>query len=49
LQDDNSETAEACEISAMPTFKFYKNGKEIDSFQGASVEKLLSTVATLSK
>ena len=24
--DDNAETAEACEISCMPTFQFYKNG-----------------------
>merc|ERR1712243_180535 len=27
--DDNSETAEEVGISAMPTFKFYKDGKQI--------------------
>ena len=38
--DDNSEAAEACGISAMPTFKIYKGGKEVDELTGASEEKL---------
>lgn len=38
--DENSETAEAEGISAMPTFKFYKNGAEIDNMMGADANKL---------
>lgn len=38
--DENSETAEAEGISAMPTFKFYKNGAEIGDMMGADENKL---------
>lgn len=38
--DENSETAEAENINAMPTFKFYKNGKKVDEFCGANEGRL---------
>ena len=40
--DDNSETAKAAGINAMPTFKFYLNGAAKDDLmiQGASEAKL---------
>ncbi|GFO19359.1 thioredoxin [Plakobranchus ocellatus] len=34
--DENEETAEAAEVSAMPTFHFYKGGKKIDEVVGAN-------------
>ncbi|XP_067683253.1 thioredoxin-like [Haliotis asinina] len=34
--DENSDTAEKCKIEGLPTFKFYKNGTEVDSLVGAS-------------
>ena len=34
--DKNKETAEACNIQAMPTFKFYKDQVEIDEVKGAN-------------
>jgi len=42
--DDASDVAEACGISAMPTFQFYKNGVKVDEFSGADEAKLRSTV-----
>ncbi|KAL9950635.1 hypothetical protein ACROYT_G043162 [Oculina patagonica] len=38
--DENSETTEAEGISAMPTFKLYKDGKKIDELTGANEAKL---------
>ncbi|XP_070541285.1 thioredoxin-like [Ptychodera flava] len=43
--DENSETAQSCNISSMPTFVFFKNGKELERFSGASEEKLRATIA----
>ncbi|XP_061183825.1 uncharacterized protein LOC133192013 [Saccostrea echinata] len=43
--DENSETAEACGISAMPTFHFYKNGEKLDEVVGADEGKLRECVA----
>ena len=40
--DENKETAEACEVKAMPTFHFYKGGSLVDSMQGADVNGLRS-------
>ena len=42
--DENSEVAELCGISAMPTFQFYKGGKKVDEFSGADSEKLKAMV-----
>ncbi|KAH9509748.1 thioredoxin trx1 [Bulinus truncatus] len=38
--DENDETAEACGVTAMPTFFLYKNGKKVDEIVGANAEKL---------
>ncbi|KAK0062964.1 thioredoxin-1 [Biomphalaria pfeifferi] len=42
--DENDETAEACGISAMPTFFLYKNGKKVDEIVGANAERLLEKI-----
>nr|AAV73827.1 thioredoxin [Azumapecten farreri] len=38
--DENDETAQACEISAMPTFRFYKSGQTVDEVVGANKGKI---------
>ncbi|XP_033111056.1 thioredoxin-like [Anneissia japonica] len=38
--DENSDTAESESISAMPTFKLYKNSKLVDELTGASEVKI---------
>ncbi|XP_077869352.1 thioredoxin-like isoform X1 [Saccoglossus kowalevskii] len=45
--DENSETAQSCGVKSMPTFQFYKNGKKIDEFSGASEAKLRETLKKL--
>ncbi|EEB12117.1 thioredoxin-2, putative [Pediculus humanus corporis] len=42
--DENEEIAADYDISAMPTFVFIKNGNKLDSFTGANITKLQSTV-----
>ena len=42
--DENKETAEACDIKAMPTFQFYKGGSLVDSMQGADASGLRSMI-----
>lgn len=42
--DINAETKEHCKVTAMPTFKFYTNGKEVDSMTGANFNLLKSKV-----
>ena len=42
--DENEEVASSEGISAMPTIKFFKNGKEIDSVVGANETKILEAV-----
>ncbi|XP_023681168.2 thioredoxin b [Paramormyrops kingsleyae] len=38
--DDAQDVASFCDISCMPTFHFYKNGKKIDDFSGCNQAKL---------
>ncbi|KAM9827533.1 thioredoxin b [Neosynchiropus ocellatus] len=38
--DDVPEVTEAYDISAMPTFVFFKNKKEVHRFSGANVDNL---------
>ena len=47
--DENDETAQAQKISAMPTFKFFKNGKEItnEEMMGANEAGLRSKIEKL--
>ena len=33
--DENQETAQACEVTAMPTFKVFKESKEVGMIRGA--------------
>lgn len=40
--DKAVEIAELLEISAMPTFKVFKNGQEIDELVGASLSSLIA-------
>jgi thioredoxin 1 len=42
--DENSEAAEHCNVSAMPTFKAMKDGKVIEEMCGADAEKLLNLI-----
>merc|ERR1712187_334250 len=39
--DANSEAAQAAGIQAMPTFKVYKNGAEVEAMRGASDQGLI--------
>ena len=43
--DENEEAAEACGISAMPTFQVWKGGAKVDELVGASEDKLRSLAA----
>ena len=47
--DDAEDIAAACGISAMPTFQFYREGKKIDEFSGASTAQLHALVAEHNK
>mmetsp|Transcript_15366 Transcript_15366/g.22608 ORF Transcript_15366/g.22608 Transcript_15366/m.22608 type:complete len:105 (+) Transcript_15366:55-369(+) len=42
--DEASDVAEACQISSMPTFQFYKGGKKVHEFSGASEAKIRDAV-----
>ena len=43
--DENQETAQECQVSAMPTFKGYKDKREIFSIRGADEAGLRSSIA----
>merc|ERR1711862_1004401 len=43
--DENSETSQACGISCMPTFQFYKGSDKVHEFSGASEEKIRESIA----
>merc|ERR1711998_379251 len=43
--DQNQVTSEACGITAMPTFQFYKKKSEVDEFSGASEDKIREFIA----
>lgn len=47
--DNNEDVATRAQISAMPTFKFYKDGKEVDELVGASEAKLKSKLENLTR
>ena len=43
--DANSETAQACGISCMPTFQLYKAGAKVDELSGANEQALRDKIA----
>uniref|UniRef100_UPI00398F7997 thioredoxin-like isoform X2 n=1 Tax=Pristiophorus japonicus TaxID=55135 RepID=UPI00398F7997 len=47
IAPDFKEVAEQCGIDCMPTFIFYKNGKEIHKIAGANLDQLQSKVKEL--
>ena len=42
--DENEEVSQACEISCMPTFHFYKNGNKVHEFSGANESNIKDAV-----
>jgi thioredoxin 1 len=44
--DQNEETSAACKVECMPTFIFYKNGKEVGRMSGADENKLKEMVTS---
>ncbi|XP_017288669.1 thioredoxin [Kryptolebias marmoratus] len=45
--DEASDVSQACGISCMPTFQFYKNGQKVHEFSGANRDSLKTKVAEL--
>ena len=44
--DDNDETASECNISAMPTFQFFRNGVRVNEMRGNNYGKLKRLIET---
>ncbi|XP_046341423.1 thioredoxin-like [Haliotis rufescens] len=44
--DENQDTSEECGVDCMPTFRFYINGIEVDSLEGADRERLESKIVS---
>ncbi|KAL0482349.1 thioredoxin [Acrasis kona] len=42
--DNAEEVSSKCDIKAMPTFQFYKNGEKIEEFKGANEKALREAV-----
>lgn len=42
--DKAKDVAQACGISAMPTFQFYKSGNKVDEVKGADVQQLTTKI-----
>ena len=42
--DELEDVAAACEISAMPTFQFYRDGKKVDALVGANEADLKAKI-----
>jgi thioredoxin len=47
--DENQETSAKYQVSAMPTFVYFKNGKEIERVQGGDVDRLKALIETHGK
>ena len=45
--DEAEDVAQKQKISAMPTFQFFHNGKQVAEFKGASADKLTEQVNAL--
>lgn len=45
--DENEELAQQYEVTAMPTFLFFKNGQKVDSFMGANAKQLEDKIQKL--
>ena len=44
--DNNEETAEECEVEAMPCFQLYKDGVKVDEMTGANADALQKKIDT---
>ncbi|XP_046341411.1 thioredoxin-like [Haliotis cracherodii] len=42
--DVNQETATACSVTLLPTFKFYKSKREVDQLEGADQKQLVAKI-----
>lgn len=43
--DESEDVAAHCNISAMPTFQFYKDGAKVEELRGASASQLKQLIA----
>lgn len=48
VDEADKELIELCEVAAMPTFKFFKAGKQVDEMQGADEAGLKAKLTALS-